>query len=444
MKITVIGTGYVGLIAGLGFADFGHEVICLDMDHDKIKKLKQGECPIYEPGAELLLSRNILAKRIHFTADYKEAIQHGEVVFLAVGTPEKENGDADLSYVFAAAESIAANMQEYKVIVDKSTVPVGTAKEVAKVISDGLKRRGADIPFDVVSNPEFLREGKAVHDFTNPDRIVIGVESERAAKKMREIYRVFERSNKPILETTTATAEMIKYASNAFLATKIAFINEMAVLCEQIGANVLEVAAAMGKDGRISPKFLHPGPGYGGSCFPKDTKAIAKAGRKYGAPLTIVESVISSNEAHKVYAADKIKNEFPKGCELAVLGLAFKAETDDVRESPAIAIIKELLTEANFRLRVYDPQAMEEAKKALGEANATKIQWSSSAKEAIENCDAIAVLTEWVEFRSLDFEKIQNERGQKKLTVFDLRNVYQKSELVDMGIKHIGTGVSQI
>ena len=306
-RITVIGTGYVGLIAGLGFAKWGNQVVCLDVDKEKIEKLKSGICPIYEPGAESQLTEGLVSGRLKFTCDAKEAVEHGEMIFLAVGTPETADGSADLQYVYSAADSIADYMQEYKVVVDKSTVPVGTAAELTARISARLKARGVDIPFEVASNPEFLREGKAIRDFDNPDRIVLGVRSERAKEMLLQLYQGFRRANKSFVITTPETAEMIKYASNAFLATKITFINEIANLCEQVGADALLVAAAMGQDGRIGSKFLHPGPGYGGSCFPKDTKALADTGKKYGVHQTIVESVISANLQQKVLSADKIK-----------------------------------------------------------------------------------------------------------------------------------------
>ena len=310
MKITVIGTGYVGLIAGLGFAKWGNEVVCLDVVPEKIEKLQNGICPIYEPGAETQLIDGLASGRLHFTCNVKEAVEHGELIFIAVGTPEAPDGSADLKYVYSAVDEIVDYMQSYKLVVDKSTVPVGTARALRERMATRLQALGKDIPFDVASNPEFLREGRAVGDFNNPDRIVLGVFSEKAEYLLRELYKIFIRSNKPIVVTTPETAEMIKYASNAFLATKITFINEIANLCELVGANALEVAAAMGKDGRISPKFLHPGPGYGGSCFPKDTKAIADTGVKYGSPMTIVESVIRANENQKKRAAKKSRIVF--------------------------------------------------------------------------------------------------------------------------------------
>ena len=437
-KITVIGTGYVGLIAGLGFAKWGNEVVCLDVIPEKIQKLQQGICPIYEPGAEVQLSDGLTSGRLRFTCDVKEAVEHGELIFIAVGTPEAPDGSADMKYVYSAVDEIADYMQSYKLVVDKSTVPVGTARALKERMAIRLARLGKDIPFDVASNPEFLREGRAVGDFNNPDRIVLGVFSEEAERRLRTLYKVFSRSNKPIVVTTPETAEMIKYASNAFLATKITFINEIANLCEQVGANALEVAAAMGKDGRISPKFLHPGPGYGGSCFPKDTKALADTGVKYNAPLTVVESVIAANERQKPRAARKVMSRFPEGGTIALLGLSFKPETDDIRESPAIAIAQALMESGRFDLRLYDPKAMENTKAALGE-NHPEIVWCTSLADAVRNADAIVLATEWGEFSTLDFVRLKAEMAQPIL--FDLRNIYHKEEVTAFGFEHYGTGV---
>ena len=437
MKITVIGTGYVGLIAGLGFAKWGNEVVCLDVIPEKIEKLQKGICPIYEPGAEVQLSDGLSSGRLRFTCDVKSAVEHGELIFIAVGTPEAADGSADLCYVYSAADEIADYMQSYKLVVDKSTVPVGTARALRQRIAERLKAMGKNIPFDVASNPEFLREGRAVGDFDNPDRIVLGVASERAEKLLRELYKVFSRSNKPVVVTTPETAEMIKYASNAFLATKITFINEIANLCEQVGANALEVAAAMGKDGRISPKFLHPGPGYGGSCFPKDTKALADTGAKYGAPMTVVESVVLANQRQKKLAAEKIMRRFPDGGVIALLGLSFKPETDDIRESPAVEIAGALLADGRYTVRMYDPKALENARRQLGEqANAV---WCGSKKEALDNADAVVIATEWSEFASMDLAALGSRLKQPVL--FDLRNVYRKSEAESAGLEYYGTGV---
>lgn len=437
MKITVIGTGYVGLIAGLGFAKWGNEVVCLDVVPEKIEKLQNGICPIYEPGAETQLIDGLASGRLRFTCDAKEAVEHGELIFIAVGTPEAPDGSADLKYVYSAVDEIVDYMQSYKLVVDKSTVPVGTARALRERMAARLRAMEKDIPFDVASNPEFLREGRAVGDFNNPDRIVLGVASERAEKLLREIYKVFSRSNKPVIVTTPETAEMIKYASNAFLATKITFINEIANLCEQVGANALEVAGAMGKDGRISPKFLHPGPGYGGSCFPKDTKAIADTGAKYGSPMTIVESVIRANQLQKELAAKKVMNRFPEGGTIALLGLSFKPETDDIRESPAIDIARMLLSDGRYTVQMFDPRAMENSREALGDpANAV---WCRSAQEALVGADTVVIATEWPEFSALDLEGLKSVL--RCSVMFDLRNIYHKDEVEAAGIEYHGTGV---
>ena len=436
MNITVIGTGYVGLIAGLGFAKWGNEVVCLDVIPEKIEKLQKGICPIYEPGAEQQLADGLTSGRLRFTCDAKEAIRHGDLIFIAVGTPEAEDGSADLRYVFAAADNVVRYAESDKLVVDKSTVPVGTACALQSYIQDKLSAAGKTIRVEVASNPEFLREGRAVGDFNNPDRIVLGVGSEWAEDKLSALYSVFRRSHKPVMVTTPETAEMIKYASNAFLATKITFINEIANLCEAVGADVQQVAAAMGKDGRISPKFLHAGPGYGGSCFPKDTKALADLGKKAGAPMTLIESVVAANERQKAIAAQKVLGRFPGGATVAVLGLAFKPETDDVRESPAIAIARVLLGHG-FTLRLYDPKAMESAKRALGES--PSLIWCANAKEAIQSADAILIPTEWDEFRMLDFEALGSTMRQRVL--FDFRNIYPRDAVEKSGFEYHGTGI---
>ena len=437
MKITVIGTGYVGLIAGLGFSKWGNEVVCLDVVPEKIEKLQNGVCPIYEPGAETQLIDGLASGRLHFTCNVKEAVEHGELIFIAVGTPEAPDGSADLKYVYSAVDEIVDYMQSYKLVVDKSTVPVGTARALRERMATRLQALGKEIPFDVASNPEFLREGRAVGDFNNPDRIVLGVFSEKAEYLLRELYKIFIRSNKPIVVTTPETAEMIKYASNAFLATKITFINEIANLCELVGANALEVAAAMGKDGRISPKFLHPGPGYGGSCFPKDTKAIADTGVKYGSPMTIVESVIRANENQKKRATKKIADRFPNGGTIALLGLSFKPETDDIRESPALEIARALLADPRYTVRMYDPKAKENAKRELG--TPLNAVWCGGAQEAMQGADAVVIATEWAEFASLNFEDMK--RILKQPVFFDLRNIYPKTEVAAAGFEYHGTGV---
>lgn len=439
MKITVIGTGYVGLVAGLGFAKWGNDVVCLDVIEEKIEKLRRGICPIYEPGATTQLQEGLASGRLRFTTDAAGAIRHGTLIFIAVGTPEREDGSADLKYVEGAADEIADYMDDHKIVVDKSTVPVGTARTLRERIRARLNRQGKEnLNISVASNPEFLREGKAIGDFSNPDRIVLGVQDDIAREKLTKLYNGFIRANKPIIVTTPETAEMIKYASNAFLATKITFINEIANLCEVVGADALQVAAAMGKDGRISPKFLHPGPGYGGSCFPKDTKALADTGAKYGARQTVVESVIRANEAQKQCAARKVLDRFPEGGTLAVLGLSFKPETDDIRESPALEIVRTLLERGNFTLRLYDPKAMDNAKRALG-AEHPALVWCGTAMEAMEGTDGILLPTEWGEFNALDFEELgQHVRGK---VFFDFRNVYQKGPVERAGFEYHGTGV---
>jgi len=439
MKVTVIGTGYVGLVAGLGFAKWGNDVVCLDVIEEKIEKLRRGICPIYEPGATTQLQEGLSSGRLRFTCDTAEAVRHGTLIFIAVGTPEREGGGADLRYVEAAADSVADYMDDHKIVVDKSTVPVGTARALQARIRARLDRLGKKgLRVSVASNPEFLREGKAIGDFNNPDRIVLGVEDGIAREKLTKLYNGFIRANKPFIVTTPETAEMIKYASNAFLATKITFINEIANLCEAVGADALQVAAAMGKDGRISPKFLHAGPGYGGSCFPKDTKALADTGARYGARQTVVESVIRANERQKEIAARKVLDRFPEGGTLAVLGLAFKPETDDIRESPAVEIVKILLEHGGFTLRLYDPKAIENARRALG-ADHPSLVWCGSPMEAMEGADAILLPTEWSEFNALDFDELaRHVRGK---VFFDFRNVYRRPQAEAAGFEYHGTGV---
>lgn len=439
MRITVIGTGYVGLVAGLGFAKWGNDVVCLDEVEEKIEKLRRGVCPIYEPGASTQLQDGLASGRLRFTTNVAEAVRHGTLIFIAVGTPEQEDGSASLKYVETVADEIADYMDDHKIVVDKSTVPVGTARALQERIRGRLDRRGKrDLNISVASNPEFLREGKAIRDFDNPDRIVLGARDEITREKLMMLYNDFIRANTPIIVTTPETAEMIKYASNAFLATKITFINEIANLCETVGADALQVAAAMGKDGRISPKFLHPGPGYGGSCFPKDTKALVDTGAKYGARQTVVESVIRANETQKRHAAQKVLDRFPEGGTLAVLGLSFKPETDDIRESPAVEIVRALLEQGGFTLRLYDPKAMDNARRALG-ADHPALVWCGSAMGAMEGVDAILLPTEWAEFNALDFKELGRHVQGK--VFFDFRNVYRRGPVEQAGFEYHGTGV---
>ena len=438
MKITIIGTGYVGLVTGVCLADFGNDIICVDNDKEKIDILNKGQLPIYEPGLKEIIERNRDYKRIEFTTDIKYAVSHSEVIFITVGTPEKEDGDADLKYVFEVAKDIASYMNGYKVIVDKSTVPIGTGKKVKEIIQNILKDRKVNYKFDVVSNPEFLREGKALYDFMHPDRIVIGSESKKAIEIIKEVYRVLKLNDIPFITTNLETAEMIKYASNAFLAMKISYVNEIANLCEKIGADIQVVTSAMGRDGRISPKFLHCGPGYGGSCFPKDTKALAKIGRENNSPIILIESTIKANQNQKFKMVEKIEKAMKnvKDKTIAILGLAFKPETDDIREAPSMVIIEELY-QRGAKIKAFDPQAMEEARGKLKDLKG--IIFCKDEYEAIEGADALVIITEWNQFRRLDFKKIK--KTMKDNYIFDLRNIYSK-EIVEKenGFKYFSVG----
>jgi UDPglucose 6-dehydrogenase len=438
-NITIIGTGYVGSVSGACLADFGNHVICVDNNLEKIEALKKGIIPIYEPGLDAVVRRNTEAGRLSFSADLETAVRANEVVFIAVGTPPAEDGSADLSYVESAARSIGKAIEKHTIIVDKSTVPIGTGRKVMAWIQEELDKRGAAVPFDVVSNPEFLREGSAIQDFTHPDRVVIGSESEGARRIMKEVYRALFLSETPYIETNLESAEMIKYASNAFLAVKITFINEIANLCEKVGANVQDVAKAMGRDGRIGGKFLHPGPGYGGSCFPKDTQALARIGRDRGEPQRIVETTIETNRLQKLRMVDKIENAMGgslKGKTIAILGLAFKPNTDDMRDSPAIAIC-EGLAARGARVRAYDPAAMKEASWRLSSIKDSCF-FAPDEYEAIAGADALALLTEWNQFRNLDLERVKNLLALPFF--FDLRNVYKPEEIETAGLSYFGVG----
>ncbi|MFP3043034.1 UDP-glucose/GDP-mannose dehydrogenase family protein [Treponema primitia] len=440
-NIVVIGTGYVGSVSGACLADFGNYVTCVDNNIDKIEKLKKGIIPIYESGLDAIVERNIISGRLRFTTNLADAVKSNNVVFIAVGTPPRDDGSADLSYVETVAREIGRAIESYTVVVDKSTVPVGTGRKVSDWIGEELKKKGADIPYDVVSNPEFLREGSAVQDFTHPDRVVIGTESERARKIMKEVYRALYLNETPYIETNRESAEMIKYASNAFLALKITFINEIANLCEKIGANVQDVAKAMGRDGRIGAKFLHPGPGYGGSCFPKDTQAMARIGRDFGSPLSLVETTIAANERQRLKMTDKIEAGFGgpgslAGRTIAILGLAFKQDTDDMRESPAISIC-EGLVKRGAKLRVWDPAAMKEAVWRL-DAIKDSVFFANGEYDAIEGAGALVILTPWNQFRNLDLVNIK-----KALTLplfFDLRNIYKREEVEEAGLQYFSVG----
>ncbi|MDR3146798.1 MAG: UDP-glucose/GDP-mannose dehydrogenase family protein [Treponema sp.] len=440
VNITVIGTGYVGLVSGACLAEFGNHVICVDTDAAKIEALKQGIIPIFEPGLEDVVERNVRAGRLSFSASLPATIKDGGVVFIAVGTPPANDGSADLGFVEQAVRELGSRIEDYTVFVDKSTVPVGTAHKVRQWVQEVLDKRGLTVPFDVVSNPEFLREGNAVYDFTHPDRVVIGSDSARAREIMKEVYRALYLNETPYIETSCETAEMIKYASNAFLAVKISFINEIANLCEKVGANVKDVSRAMGRDGRIGSKFLHAGPGYGGSCFPKDTRAIAATGRQYGAPLSIVETAIQANERQKALMVDKIERGLGgtlAGKTIAILGLAFKQNTNDMRESPAIAIC-EGLAARGAQLRVWDPQAMEEALWRL-KGIAGQIHFATDEYDTLTGSHALVLVTEWNQFRNLDLNRI------KKTLLgpwfFDLRDIYKREEVEAAGLSYLGVGI---
>ena len=437
-SVAIVGTGYVGLVSGACLADFGNTVICVDIDKKKIERLKKGEIPIYEPGLGDVVIRNMAVQRLRFTDSLSDAAAHCEVIFIAVGTPPSEDGSADLSYVESAARAIGKTITSYKVIVDKSTVPIGTARKVKGWIKEELDARAKDIDFDVVSNPEFLREGAAVHDFTHPDRIVIGAETERARLIMKDVYRSLYINETPYIETNLESAEMIKYASNAFLAVKISFINEIANLCEKTDANIQDVARAVGRDGRIGGKFLHPGPGYGGSCFPKDTRALARTGRDNDCPLSVIEAAIQANEKQKNIMAEKIENALGNlhGKKIAVLGLAFKPNTDDMREAPSLTII-ESLVKKGARINASDPASLAEAKWRLANCQ-DSVSFFEDEYEAVANTDALVIVTEWNQYRNLDFERIKKLLASPVL--FDLRNIYKRADMERRGFRYYAVG----
>ena len=438
MKITVIGTGYVGLVQGVIMADFGADVICMDIDKEKIKVLQKGKVPIFEPGLQELLTKNIKAKRIKFTSDMKTAVENSDVIFIAVGTPPAQDGSADLHYVLGAAESIGEFLNGYKVIVNKSTVPVGTGKLVREAVQKVLDKREADYKFDIVSNPEFLREGKAVGDCQRPDRIVIGYESERAREIMKKVYDVLFINETPFIFTNIETAEMIKYASNAFLAVKISFINEIALLSEKTGANTQEIARAMGMDGRISPKFLHCGPGYGGSCFPKDTKAIVDIGKKYGEEMLVIKAAIEANEKQKKKMVEKIIREMKgvKGKVMGILGLSFKPDTDDMRDAPSIDIIRGLVEEG-AKIHAYCPEGIKEARWRLADIE-KNIIYCADEYSVANDADGIVLITEWNQFRGMNLDKVRDR--MKDRYYFDLRNIYTKDSHVREIFKYFPIG----
>ncbi len=432
MLISMIGSGYVGLVSGACFADFGHVVTCVDKDEAKIEALRQNIMPIFEPGLAELVTKNALEGRLSFTTDLETVVSKSEAVFIAVGTPSRRgDGHADLSFVYEAAREIALSLTKFTVIVTKSTVPVGTGDEVERII----RKANPLADFAVVSNPEFLREGAAISDFKRPDRIVIGLEDERAREILNEIYRPLYLNQAPIQFTGRRTSELIKYAANAYLATKITFINEIADLCEQVGANVQEVARGIGLDNRIGSKFLHAGPGYGGSCFPKDTTALVKTAIDYGAPLRIVEAVVAVNDARKQGMAKKViaacKGNVD-GKTIAILGLAFKPNTDDMREAPSLAIIK-VLTAAGAKIRAYDPESMDQAKQILPD-----ITYTENAYSCAQGADALVIVTEWEAFRALDLTRLL--AALKSPVVVDLRNIYRPEDMKKRGVQYTSVG----
>ncbi|MEE2970083.1 MAG: UDP-glucose/GDP-mannose dehydrogenase family protein [Pseudomonadota bacterium] len=432
MRIGMVGVGYVGLVSGACFSEFGVEVVCIDKDATKINRLRAGEMPIYEPGLDNLVEKSVAAGRLTFTTDLVEAVGGSDAVFIAVGTPSRRgDGHADLSYVYQAAEEIAEAIDGYTVVVTKSTVPVGTGREVSRIIA----RTRPEAEFDVASNPEFLREGAAINDFMRPDRVVIGADSDRAVEILREIYRPLYLLETPMMFTSLETAELTKYAANTFLATKISFINEIADLCEKVGADVQDVARGIGLDGRIGGKFLHAGPGYGGSCFPKDTLALVQTARDAGSPITIVESVVEVNDARKARMANKIIaacGGSVDGKTIAVLGVTFKPNTDDMRDSPSLDIIP-ALQKAGATVRAFDPQGQEEAEKMLD-----GVEWCDDAYAPVENADCLAIVTEWNEFRALDLKRVKGLMN--KAVMVDLRNIYKPQEMRAAGFEYYSIG----
>lgn len=432
MRIAMIGAGYVGLVSGACFAEFGHEVTCVDTDLPKIARLRKGEIPIYEPGLEDIVKRQVAANRLMFTDKIEEAAKGADAVFIAVGTPPRRfDRAADLSFVYQAARDIARVMDHYTVVITKSTVPVGTAREIERI----MRETRADGDFDVCSNPEFMREGAAIGDFMKPDRVVIGAESDRARDVMQAIYRPLYLNETPIVFTSLESAEITKYAANAFLATKITFINEIANLCEKVGADVQDVARAVGMDGRIGSKFLHPGPGYGGSCFPKDTEAFVRIGEMYGAPQHIIESVVKVNGERRRDIARRVIaacGGVVRGKKIAILGVSFKPNTDDIREAPSLTVVP-LLQEAGAMISAFDPAAMEPGAEEL-----PNVTWAQSVYDAAAGADALVILTEWHEFRALDLARL--ESTMRSPVICDFRNIYKPDDMRNTGFRYISIG----
>jgi len=431
MNIAVIGTGYVGLVTGTCFAETGNNVVCVDIDQEKVARMQSGEVPIYEPHLDVLFERNIKAGRLTFTTDIEAVVEDAQIIFLALPTPPGEDGSADLSYILGVAEHLGRLIKDYKVIVDKSTVPVGTAEKVRECIA-----KRCNVPFDVVSNPEFLREGYAVDDFMKPDRVVIGLSSERARKAMEELYKPFVRQGNPVIFMDEKSAELTKYAANAFLAMKITFMNEIANFCEKVGADVDMVRMGMGTDTRIGKRFLFPGIGYGGSCFPKDVQALAKSGREQGQRFEILESVMAINNEQKTILFQPIRDYFGgnlRGVRIAMWGLAFKPETDDIREAPALYMIEKLTNEGAVVV-AYDPEAMENVRRLLGH----RIEYADGPYDALENADALLICTEWAQFRNPDFEMMADKLNNK--AIFDGRNLYELPKMRELGFFYKSIG----
>ena len=438
MKITVVGTGYVGLVSGACLAEMGNDVLCLDLDPEKIRILKEGGIPIHEPGLDQVVARNVAAGRLHFTTDVQEAVQFGTIQFIAVGTPPDEDGSADLKYVLAAARAIGRHMTDYKVIVDKSTVPVGTADKVKAAVREELDARGASIPYSVVSNPEFLKEGAAVDDFMRPDRIVVGAEDDQAIFLMKALYAPFQRNHEKLLIMDLRSAELTKYAANAMLATRISFMNELALLAETLGADIELVRHGIGSDPRIGYHFLYPGCGYGGSCFPKDVKALIKTGADSGHTLRVLNAVEDANDAQKLVLVDKIVERFGEdltGRHFAVWGLAFKPNTDDMREAPSRVIIAELFRRG-ATVTAYDPVAMTEARRVFGED--ARLRYAERPMQALDDADALLIVTEWKEFRSPDFDVIKAKL--KSGIIFDGRNIFDPALPRKAGLTYLSIG----
>lgn len=438
IRIAMIGSGYVGLVSGTCFSDFGFSVICMDKNEEMIHNLSQGIPPMYEPGLDMMMEKNLYYKRLRFTTSLEEAVDQADIIFIAVGTPSLDDGDSDISGVLEVAAQIGQVMKEYKIIVDKSTVPVGTGRKVKQIIRQQLEDRGVQTDFDVVSNPEFLRQGSAIQDFTHADRVIIGAESERAVEVMKEAYRVLYINETPFLIVNLETAEMIKYAANSFLATKISFINEISELCEKVGANVQQVAKGMGMDGRIGAKFLHTGPGYGGSCFPKDTRAFLKTGQSYDCKMGIIRSTIEANDNQKKRMVEKVRQTMGnlQGKKIAVLGLAFKNNTDDIRESPSIFMM-DALSQEGLTFQVYDPKAMPKTKAKFADGGIS-IRFCEDEYEACIDADAVLLITEWNQFRSLDMERIKNSMADDFF--FDFRNIYSPETMTKQGFKYFSVG----